>query len=85
MSDNISMHRLNLSITIVNIIIHQLSKFSFSCVSLVENLSREIDEIKLSPTSAGEGNNALFTAGENCFELKIDLSYPSTFNFFFQN
>ena len=59
MSDNISMHRLNLSITIVNIIIHQLSKFFFSCVSLVENLSCEIDEIKRSPASAGEGNNAL--------------------------
>ena len=32
------------------IIIYQSSKFSFSCVSLVESVSREIDEIRLSPS-----------------------------------
>ena len=31
-------------------IIYQSSKFSFSCVSLVESLSREIVEIRLSPS-----------------------------------
>ena len=36
------------------IIIYQSSKFSYSCVSLVENLSREIDEIKLSPSHQRE-------------------------------
>ena len=30
-------------------IIYQSSKFSFSCVLLVESVSREIDEIRLSP------------------------------------
>ena len=35
---------------IINIIIYQSSKFSFSCVSLVESVSREIDEIRLSPS-----------------------------------
>ena len=29
---------------------YQSSKFSFSCVSLVESVSREIDEIRLSPS-----------------------------------
>ena len=32
-----------------HIIIHQSLKFSFSFVSLVESVSREIDEIRLSP------------------------------------
>ena len=36
------------------VIIYQSSKFSFSCVSLVESLSREIDEIKLSPSHQRE-------------------------------
>ena len=36
------------------IIIYQSSKFSFSCVSLMESLSREIDEIKLSPSHQRE-------------------------------
>ena len=31
------------------IIIYQWSKYSFSCVLLVESVSREIDEIRLSP------------------------------------
>ena len=31
-------------------ITYQSSKFSFSCVSLVESVSREIDEIRLSPS-----------------------------------
>ena len=31
-------------------IIYQSSKFSFSCVSLMESVSREIDEIRLSPS-----------------------------------
>ena len=35
---------------ILYIIIYQLSKFSFSFVSLVESVSREIDEIRLSPS-----------------------------------
>ena len=34
---------------ISGIIIYQSSKFSFSCVSLVESVPREIDEIRLSP------------------------------------
>ena len=33
-----------------SIMIYQWSKFSFSCVSLVESLSREIVEIRLSPS-----------------------------------
>ena len=35
-------------------IIYQLSKLSFSCVLLVESVSREIDEIKLSPSHQRE-------------------------------
>ena len=34
----------------ITIIIYQSSKFSFSCVSLVESLTREIVKIKLSPS-----------------------------------
>ena len=40
--------------TVYNFIIYQSSKFSFACVSLVENLSREIDENKLSPSHQRE-------------------------------
>ena len=36
------------------IIIYQSSKLSFSCVLLVESVSREIDEIKLSPSHQRE-------------------------------
>ena len=36
------------------LIIYQSSKFSFSCVLLVESVSREIDEIKLSFASVRE-------------------------------
>ena len=36
------------------IIIYQSSKLSFSCVSLVESVSPEIDEIKLSPSHQRE-------------------------------
>ena len=32
------------------IVTYQSSKFSFSCISLVETLSREINKIKLSPS-----------------------------------
>ena len=34
----------------IRFIIYQSSKFSFLCVSLVESVSREIDEIRLSPS-----------------------------------
>ena len=36
--------------SIKELFIYQSSKFSFSCVSSVESVSREIDEIRLSPS-----------------------------------
>ena len=46
-----------------SIIIFQSSKFSFSCVSLVESVSRDIEEIRLSSSHqrTSLGDNALFT------------------------
>ena len=48
--------RLNQSTKQKCIIINQSSKFSFSFVSLVESVSREIDEIRLSPSHEREGD-----------------------------
>ena len=39
---------------LIYVIIYQSSKLSFSCVLLVESVSREIDEIKLSPSHQRE-------------------------------
>ena len=50
---------------IIRIIIYQLSKFSFSCVSLVESLSREIDEIKLSPSHQRERETMHYSPVDN--------------------
>ena len=40
---------------LVRIIIYQSSKFSFSPFLLVENVSHEIDEIRLSPSHSARG------------------------------
>ena len=45
---------LQLTRQITIIILYQSSKLSFSCVLLVESVSREIDEIKLSPSHQRE-------------------------------
>ena len=45
---NVLSSQVNVEAIIMGIIIYQSSKFSFSCVSLVESVSREIDEIRLS-------------------------------------
>ena len=47
--------RLRLAAEKINyVIIYQSSKLSFSCVLLAESVSREIDEIKLSPSHQRE-------------------------------
>ena len=51
-------------VTII-VIIYQLSKLSFSCVSLVESLSREIDEIKLSPSHQRERETMHYSPVDN--------------------
>ena len=47
------------------ILIYQSSKFSFSCVSLVQSVSREIDEIKLSPSHQRERETTHYSPVNN--------------------
>ena len=47
---NYSKFKTKIAYDLNEFIIYQSSKFSFSCVSLVESVSREIDEIRLSPS-----------------------------------
>ena len=48
------MQKVTLKMVISCYIIYQSSKLSFPCVLLVESVSREIDEIKLSPSHQRE-------------------------------
>jgi len=47
-------------------LLYQLSKFSFSCVSVLESVLHKIDEI-VSHASACKGDNALFTGDKKKF------------------